>query len=133
MIFRVTPGVRVPQVASAHERHGPFVTYLHRFDLCSHNRCVCDAKGDPNHYATVCPVTKSFHFMKPSAENLSTWWENIVQDKRSMARLTTQIAILVCSKFAADLHSKSANLSRQVCKCETSLQQVSASLEVTIG
>ncbi|GBM47914.1 hypothetical protein AVEN_59278-1 [Araneus ventricosus] len=61
--------------------HGTFVTYLLRFDLCSHDRCVCGAKGDPNHYATVCPVTKPFHFMKPSAESLSTWYENIVQDK----------------------------------------------------
>ncbi|GBM65809.1 hypothetical protein AVEN_172661-1 [Araneus ventricosus] len=29
--------------------HGPFVTYPHRFGLCSHDRCVCGAKGDPNH------------------------------------------------------------------------------------
>ncbi|GBM35575.1 hypothetical protein AVEN_121031-1 [Araneus ventricosus] len=67
--------------------HGSFVTYLHRFGLCSHDRCVRGAKGDPNHYATVCPVTKPFHFAKPSAENLLTWCENIVQDKRSLARL----------------------------------------------
>ncbi|GBL99281.1 hypothetical protein AVEN_177314-1 [Araneus ventricosus] len=46
----------------------------------------------------------------------------------------TQIAILVCSKFAADLHCNlTANLSRQECKCETSLQQVNASFEVTMG
>ncbi|GBN78857.1 hypothetical protein AVEN_127717-1 [Araneus ventricosus] len=68
-------------------RHGPFVTYLQRFGLSSHDRCVCGDKGDPNHYATVCPVTKPFHFTKPSAENLSTWCENIAQDKRSLARL----------------------------------------------
>ncbi|GBM86115.1 hypothetical protein AVEN_167771-1 [Araneus ventricosus] len=24
--------------------HGPFVTYLHRFGLCSHDRCVCGDK-----------------------------------------------------------------------------------------
>ncbi|GBO38762.1 hypothetical protein AVEN_252274-1 [Araneus ventricosus] len=41
----------------------------------------------------------------------------------------TQIAILVCSKFTAKI---SANLS-QVWKCETSLQQVNASLKITIG
>ncbi|GBO28466.1 hypothetical protein AVEN_236372-1 [Araneus ventricosus] len=64
--------------------HGPFVTYLHRFGLCSHDRCVCCAKGDPNHYATVCLVTKPFRSTKPSAENLSTWCENIVQDRRCM-------------------------------------------------
>ncbi|GBO38534.1 hypothetical protein AVEN_11335-1, partial [Araneus ventricosus] len=71
---------------------GPFVTYLNRFGLCSHDRCVCGAKGDPNHYATVCPVTKPFHFMKPSAEN--TWCENSVRDKRSLARCMNIMKIL---------------------------------------
>ncbi|GBN28171.1 hypothetical protein AVEN_78970-1, partial [Araneus ventricosus] len=51
-------------------------------------------KGDPDHYATDCPVTKSFHFMKPSAENLSTWCENIVQNKRSLAQLMNIMKIL---------------------------------------
>ncbi|GBM59884.1 hypothetical protein AVEN_62365-1 [Araneus ventricosus] len=46
---------------------------------------------------------------------------------------TTQIAILVCSRLALQICKLSANLSRQVCKCETSLLQVNASLEVTIG
>ncbi|GBL92515.1 hypothetical protein AVEN_174773-1 [Araneus ventricosus] len=45
--------------------HGPFVTHLHRFDLCSHDRCVCGGKGDPDHFATDCPVTKPFHFVSP--------------------------------------------------------------------
>ncbi|GBM53124.1 hypothetical protein AVEN_191314-1 [Araneus ventricosus] len=46
----------------------------------------------------------------------------------------TLIAILVCSKFAADLHCKSASL-HQIChdKSATSLQQVNASFEVTMG
>ncbi|GBM59433.1 hypothetical protein AVEN_174415-1 [Araneus ventricosus] len=34
---------------------GIFVTYLHRFRLCSHDRCVCSDKGGPDHYATNCP------------------------------------------------------------------------------
>ncbi|GBO30531.1 hypothetical protein AVEN_242964-1, partial [Araneus ventricosus] len=29
-------------------------------------------KVDANNYAPVWPVTKSYHFMKPSAENFST-------------------------------------------------------------
>ncbi|GBN99797.1 hypothetical protein AVEN_88446-1, partial [Araneus ventricosus] len=74
--------------------HGLFVTYLHRFGLCSHDRRVCGAKGNPNHYATVYPVPKLFHFTKPSAENLSTWCENIAQDKRPFARLINIMKIL---------------------------------------
>ncbi|GBL87589.1 hypothetical protein AVEN_165192-1 [Araneus ventricosus] len=46
--------------------HGPFVTYLHRFGLS------CGDKGDPDHYATDCPVTKPSQFINPSAETLST-------------------------------------------------------------
>ncbi|GBO04740.1 hypothetical protein AVEN_172185-1, partial [Araneus ventricosus] len=68
-------------------QHGPFVTYLHRFGLCLRDRCVCVDNGDPDHYATVFLMTKSFHLMKTSAENLWTWCENIAQNKRSLARL----------------------------------------------
>ncbi|GBO37756.1 hypothetical protein AVEN_275340-1 [Araneus ventricosus] len=75
-------------------RHESFVSYPHRFRVCSHDRCVCGDKGDQNHNATVCPVTKPFHFTKPSAENLSTWCENIVQDKRFLARLMNIMKIL---------------------------------------
>ncbi|GBN03991.1 hypothetical protein AVEN_177853-1 [Araneus ventricosus] len=35
----------------------------------------------------------------------------------------SQIAILVCIKLAASLHCKSARLTRQECKLETSLQK----------
>ncbi|GBN72161.1 Uncharacterized protein K02A2.6 [Araneus ventricosus] len=73
---------------------GCFVTYLHSFDLCSHDRCVCGAKGDPHYCATICRATKSFHITKPSVENLSTWCENNVQDKRSLARLMNIMKIL---------------------------------------
>ncbi|GBO17452.1 hypothetical protein AVEN_99518-1 [Araneus ventricosus] len=39
----------------------------------------------------------------------------------------------ICSRLALQICKLSSNWSRQVCKCETSLQQVNASLEVTIG
>ncbi|GBN02787.1 hypothetical protein AVEN_20881-1 [Araneus ventricosus] len=73
---------------------GPFVTYLRRFSLCSRGRCVCCDKDDLDHNATDCPVTKPFHFIEPSAENLSTWCENIVQNKSSLARLMNITKIL---------------------------------------
>ncbi|GBN11532.1 hypothetical protein AVEN_237839-1 [Araneus ventricosus] len=74
--------------------HVSLVTYLHRFGLRSHDECVCGYTCDPNHYATDCPVIKPFHFTKTSAENLSTWCENIVQRKRSLARLMDIMKIL---------------------------------------
>ncbi|GBM20185.1 hypothetical protein AVEN_5702-1 [Araneus ventricosus] len=80
---------KIDQFITGHES---FVTYLHMFGLCS--RCVRDDKDDPDHYATDYPVTKPFHFKMPSAENLSTWCENIIQDKRSLARLMSIMRIL---------------------------------------
>ncbi|GBM49169.1 hypothetical protein AVEN_148089-1 [Araneus ventricosus] len=70
------------------------VKKLHRFGLCSHDRCFCSAEGEPNQCATVCPVPKPFHFTKSSAESLSTWSENIAQDRRSLARLMSIMKIL---------------------------------------
>ncbi|GBO08977.1 hypothetical protein AVEN_5605-1 [Araneus ventricosus] len=91
-------GLFVPQVnsnrASFNSRtdqsisgHGPFVTYLHRFGSCSHDGGVSDDESDPDHYAPDCPVTKPSHFTNSGAENLSTWCENILPDKKSLARL----------------------------------------------
>ncbi|GBM71620.1 hypothetical protein AVEN_275086-1, partial [Araneus ventricosus] len=74
--------------------HGPFVTYHHRFGLSSYDRCVCGDNSYSNHYATDCPVTKPFHFTKPSAVNLSTWCQNIVQNKISLAQLVNIMKIL---------------------------------------
>ncbi|GBM12568.1 hypothetical protein AVEN_235906-1 [Araneus ventricosus] len=45
----------------------------------------------------------------------------------------SQIAILVCSRLALQICKLAASLTRQECKCETSLQQVNASFEVTMG
>ncbi|GBN73049.1 hypothetical protein AVEN_183256-1 [Araneus ventricosus] len=53
--------------------------------------------------------------------------------RKSVPNATTQIAILVCSRLALQICKLTANLTRQECKCETSLQQVNASFEVTMG
>ncbi|GBM06296.1 hypothetical protein AVEN_208981-1 [Araneus ventricosus] len=86
------PSQNSPRVAS--KRDVNITKLKDRIGLCSHDRYVCGAKSDPNHYATVCPVTKPFHFTNPSAKNLSTWCENIVQDRRSLARLMNIMKIL---------------------------------------
>ncbi|GBL78305.1 hypothetical protein AVEN_56699-1 [Araneus ventricosus] len=83
-----------PLVKHGTHGHEPLVTYLHMFSLRSHDCCVCSDKGDPDHYATDCPLTKPFHFIKQIAKNPSTWCENIVQNKRSLARLMNIMKIL---------------------------------------
>ncbi|GBM14141.1 hypothetical protein AVEN_60969-1 [Araneus ventricosus] len=42
--------------------HRPFPSYLHRFNLRTHDNCPCGEKGDPIHYATKCRFTLSWHF-----------------------------------------------------------------------
>ncbi|GBN41906.1 hypothetical protein AVEN_10055-1 [Araneus ventricosus] len=42
--------------------HGPFPSYLHRFNLRTHDNCLCGGKGDSIHYATKCRFTFSWHF-----------------------------------------------------------------------
>ncbi|GBO32807.1 hypothetical protein AVEN_119590-1 [Araneus ventricosus] len=46
--------------------HGPFPSYLHRFNLRTHDNCSCGEKGDPMQYATKCRFTLSWHFQTPT-------------------------------------------------------------------
>ncbi|GBN81380.1 hypothetical protein AVEN_161539-1 [Araneus ventricosus] len=46
--------------------HGPFPSYLHRFNLRTRDNCSCGEKGDPMHYATKCRFTLSWHFQTPT-------------------------------------------------------------------
>ncbi|GBM95487.1 hypothetical protein AVEN_95944-1 [Araneus ventricosus] len=46
--------------------HAPFPSYLHRFNLRTHDNCSCGEKGDPMHYATKCRFTLSWHFRTPT-------------------------------------------------------------------
>ncbi|GBL85808.1 hypothetical protein AVEN_96375-1 [Araneus ventricosus] len=46
--------------------HGPFPTYLKRFNIRSSDSCGCGKLGNPLHYATSCLFTTSYHLTKPS-------------------------------------------------------------------
>ncbi|GBM09930.1 hypothetical protein AVEN_86814-1 [Araneus ventricosus] len=46
--------------------HGPFPSYLHCFNLRTHDNCSCGEKGDPMHYSTKCRFTLSWHFQTPT-------------------------------------------------------------------
>ncbi|GBM34994.1 hypothetical protein AVEN_2041-1 [Araneus ventricosus] len=50
-----------------------------------------------------------------------------------MKKEISLIAILVCSRLAVQICKLAASLTRQECKCETGLQQVNGSFEVTMG
>ncbi|GBM79556.1 hypothetical protein AVEN_77125-1 [Araneus ventricosus] len=63
-IFDILPKVTLTSASWSRESilfatgHGPFPSYLHRFPL---------------HFATSCHMTLSYHFTKPSAENIQYW------------------------------------------------------------
>ncbi|GBO23788.1 hypothetical protein AVEN_180487-1 [Araneus ventricosus] len=73
--------------------HGPFPSYLHRFNLRTHDNCSCGEKGDkgdPIHYAAKCRITLSWHFQTKSSPTVSLtlqWLKNILTNNLSRIRL----------------------------------------------
>ncbi|GBL63704.1 hypothetical protein AVEN_180692-1 [Araneus ventricosus] len=57
------PGKR-PEIMFA-TGHFPFPAYLKRFSLRTTDYCGCGELGNPLHFATNCPLTRSFHLTKP--------------------------------------------------------------------
>ncbi|GBM82985.1 hypothetical protein AVEN_223565-1 [Araneus ventricosus] len=67
--------------------HGPFPSYLHRFNLRTHDNCSCGEKGDPIQYATKCRFTLSWHFQTPTVSFKLQWLKNILMNNLSRTRL----------------------------------------------
>ncbi|GBN58874.1 hypothetical protein AVEN_12172-1 [Araneus ventricosus] len=50
--------------------HGPFPSYLKRFNLASTANCPCgNTNCTPLHFATECILTASFHMTKPAHQH----------------------------------------------------------------
>ncbi|GBO06661.1 hypothetical protein AVEN_129143-1 [Araneus ventricosus] len=67
--------------------YGPFPSYLHRFNLRTHDNCSCGEKGDPMHYATKCRFILSWHFQTPTVPLKLQWVKNILTNNLSRTRL----------------------------------------------
>ncbi|GBL96703.1 hypothetical protein AVEN_111843-1 [Araneus ventricosus] len=67
--------------------HGPFPSYLHRFNLRTHDNCSRGEKGDPLHYARKCRFTLSWHFQTPTMSLKLHWLKNILTNNLSRTRL----------------------------------------------
>ncbi|GBN81002.1 hypothetical protein AVEN_175086-1 [Araneus ventricosus] len=67
--------------------HGPFPSYLHRFNLRTHDNCSGGEKGDPMHYATKCWFTLSYHFQTPTVSLKLQWLKIILTNNLSRTRL----------------------------------------------
>ncbi|GBL84308.1 hypothetical protein AVEN_118679-1 [Araneus ventricosus] len=67
--------------------HGPFPSYLHRFNLRTHDNCSCGEKGYPMHYATKCRFILSWHFQTPTVSLKLQRLKNIRKNNLSRTRL----------------------------------------------
>ncbi|GBO14057.1 hypothetical protein AVEN_4756-1 [Araneus ventricosus] len=67
--------------------HGPFPTYLKRFNIRSSDSCGCGKLGNPLHYATSCLFTTSHHLTKPSADLEPLWWKRVMNNNNSRAKI----------------------------------------------
>ncbi|GBN17478.1 hypothetical protein AVEN_3932-1 [Araneus ventricosus] len=67
--------------------HGPFPTYLKRFNIRSSDSCGCGKLGNPLHYATSCLFTTSYHLTKPSADLEPLWWKRVMNNNNSRAKI----------------------------------------------
>ncbi|GBO10340.1 hypothetical protein AVEN_223325-1 [Araneus ventricosus] len=74
--------------------HGPFPSYLLRFNLRTHDNCSCGEKGDPIHYATKYPFTLFWHFQTPTVSLKLQWLKNILTNNFSRTRLRLLIRFI---------------------------------------
>ncbi|GBM41347.1 hypothetical protein AVEN_241499-1 [Araneus ventricosus] len=69
-------------------RHGPFPSYLKRFNLASTANCPCgNTNGTSLHYATECILTAPFHMTKPAQQHELTWFRNVASNKGSQLKI----------------------------------------------
>ncbi|GBN60429.1 hypothetical protein AVEN_226144-1 [Araneus ventricosus] len=66
--------------------HGPFPSYLLRFNLRTHDNCSRGEKGDPMHYAEKCWFTLSWLFQTPTVSLKLQWLKNILTNNLSRTR-----------------------------------------------
>ncbi|GBO17901.1 hypothetical protein AVEN_228256-1 [Araneus ventricosus] len=66
--------------------HGPFPTYLKRFNIRNSDSCGCGNLGNLLPYATSCLFTTSYHLTKPSADLEPLWWERVMNNNNSRAK-----------------------------------------------
>ncbi|GBN84628.1 Retrovirus-related Pol polyprotein from type-1 retrotransposable element R1 [Araneus ventricosus] len=79
--------------------HGPFTSYLKRFNLRNSDLCSCGEIGTPLHFATSCILTESWHFKKPSDSNILQWKLGILKNTGSRTRLKQLLDFIIDNDF----------------------------------
>ncbi|GBN45577.1 hypothetical protein AVEN_237965-1 [Araneus ventricosus] len=75
--------------------HGPFPSYLHRFNLAETSFCSCGGFGTPIHYATECLLTDSFLPMAPpSQQDQPVWFRSVANNSTSRSKIHNLLHLL---------------------------------------
>ncbi|GBM22805.1 hypothetical protein AVEN_226475-1 [Araneus ventricosus] len=78
--------------------HGPFPSYMKRFNFAPTVNCPCGNTNDtPSHYATECILTASLHMTKPAQQHELIWFRNVASKKGS--RLITHRLLHYLNEF----------------------------------
>ncbi|GBM43273.1 hypothetical protein AVEN_154592-1 [Araneus ventricosus] len=75
--------------------HGPFPSFLSRFHLSDSESFVCGELSDPIHYATSCPLTRSWRIRKPSASLENLWYRRVLENPNSRKRILNMIKFII--------------------------------------
>ncbi|GBN52277.1 hypothetical protein AVEN_253199-1 [Araneus ventricosus] len=77
--------------------HGPFHTYLHRFNLITSEYCSCGGIGSKLHYATECPLTKSWHLRKPLSHFIPVWLRQVAGNKQTRNKIYNIVRFILAN------------------------------------
>ncbi|GBN59585.1 hypothetical protein AVEN_155333-1 [Araneus ventricosus] len=61
--------------------HGPFPSYLFRFEKNPDNSCACGEPGTTLHYATKCRLTLFYHLRCPADQHIKAWMKSITNHR----------------------------------------------------
>ncbi|GFS91003.1 RNase H domain-containing protein [Nephila pilipes] len=71
--------------------HGPFISYLNRFNLKSTNLYLCGSVGDADHYVFSCPFTRDFHLKCPVVKAKPIWLRSVCENPYLHSKLISSI------------------------------------------
>ncbi|GBM64682.1 hypothetical protein AVEN_175184-1 [Araneus ventricosus] len=74
--------------------HGPFPSFLQRFNLSETSFCSCGGISTPIHYATVCLLTTSYHMAPPSQQHQPVWFRSVASNSTSRSKTPNLLLFL---------------------------------------
>ncbi|GBO07270.1 hypothetical protein AVEN_17168-1 [Araneus ventricosus] len=74
--------------------HGPFPSFLQRFNLAETSFCSCGGIATPIYYAAVCLLTTSDHMAPPSQNHQPVWFRSVVNNSASRKKIYNLLQFL---------------------------------------